>query len=110
MTQGLSPLPILQHQGTGLDVMLETGTSRLLPGLGPSMCCSSVGYWETLGGAALPLHTAVWDWFLSLFTMPILFSSQSKCLAQGPVLPGRADAKFRAQLPTQEIPYQGSFT
>lgn len=60
------------------------------------MCWSSAGYWETIGQAALLLHTTVWDWDLSLFTMPVLFSPQSKYLAQCPVLPGRADAVFRA--------------
>lgn len=65
-------------------------------GWGLSMCCNSAGYWEALEQASLLLHTTVWNRYLSLFTMLILFLSQSKCLAQGPVLPDKADAKFRA--------------
>lgn len=61
------------------------------------MCWSSGGHWETFRGAVLLFHTMAWDWHLSLFTIPILFSPQSKCLAHCPVvflLPSWADARL----------------
>lgn len=83
MTQSMFPSPILQHPRDcpwcDAGDRQPAGCSL---GWGLSMCWRSGGYWETLGGTALPLCTTVWDWYLSLFTIPILFSPQSKCLAR----------------------------
>lgn len=92
VTQGLNPSPILQHQKTVLGVMLETGNQQVAPWPGSYPRAGvQLGTGRPLGELPFP-STPVWDWHFSLFTVPILFSPLSKCLAQCPVLPGRADA------------------
>lgn len=89
--------------------------SRLLPGLGAIHVLefSWVLTLGDLGGAALPPHTTVWDWYLSLSPCP-------SCSHPGPnvwlsVLSSPAElmqnlGHWGASCPTQEIPHEGSFT
>lgn len=70
VTQGLSPSPILQHQGTALGVLLEMSNQQVAPWVGavlvlefswvlgdPWVSCSSPPH-HSVGLVPLPVHPA----------------------------------------------------